>query len=656
MSGRKTLDIDNITLRTIRAINPQTNLNPTANYILAADGSGNATWVNTITNINTYGTGFTGPTGSAGANSYCVWAFSTNSPPDPGEFNLLGNVEFSITGLTPGGQQFLEGLRNISTLGAGYAWLSYTGQTTSQTGFIGVTYLSSTSATYTFQPITTLPFLTNDTFTFVSYVAPINGTGGTSGTGSSETGPTGSIGPTGSEGPTGSVGLTGPTGPGGGGSSTFYVAGGTGTSGNPLQYSTDGITWTDSTNGGTVVGAGADCNAIAYNGLVWVAGFENQSSAYEPLAYSSDGITWTGVPDQNLLLICYAIAWNGTIWIAGGSPNTTDTMIYSYDAYTWNSVTSTPLDISCNAIAWNGTMWVAGGRSSSTDTLIYSYDGLTWTTSSSGSSLLNDAVKAVNWNGQVWTATGINSPSTAIIITSSDGINWTSVTQNDIYKGTSIASNGSIVVAAGAVAFGDGGNAIAYSSSPQPTSTWDPAYSANVIFYDAIGSIQTSYSVTWGDKWVAGGSAGLSAVAYSTDGINWLEGTSTFSRCYAVASNRVLPNIGQGGTRGSGTGITGPTGPAGSTGAMGPAGTATNTGATGPTGYTGPAGSGTGDTGPTGPAGGGTGDTGPTGPAGGGTGATGPTGSVLIYATVFDGGNASTNYIIGPVFNCGGAQ
>jgi hypothetical protein len=28
----------------------------------------------------------------------------------------------------------------------------------------------------------------------------------------------------------------------------------------------------------------------------------------------------------------------------------------------------------------------------------------------------------------------------------------------------------------------------------------------------------------------------------------------------------------------------------------------------------------------------------------------------LIYSTVFDGGNASTNYIIGPAFNCGGAQ
>jgi hypothetical protein len=28
----------------------------------------------------------------------------------------------------------------------------------------------------------------------------------------------------------------------------------------------------------------------------------------------------------------------------------------------------------------------------------------------------------------------------------------------------------------------------------------------------------------------------------------------------------------------------------------------------------------------------------------------------LIYSTVFDGGNASTNYILGPAFNCGSAQ
>ena len=73
-------------------------------------------------------------------------------------------------------------------------------------------------------------------------------------------------------------------------------------------------------------------------------------------------------------------------------------------------------------------------------------------------------------------------------------------------------------------------------------------------------------------------------------------------------------------------------------------------------GFTGPSGS-SGFTGPPGQ----TGVTGPTGQNGttgqtGSTGSTGPTGSVLIYATIFNGGNASTNYILGPVFNCGGAQ
>jgi len=55
MAGRKTLDIDYITLRNMRTVNPRTNLSPTANYILACDGSGTANWVNTLANIDTYG-------------------------------------------------------------------------------------------------------------------------------------------------------------------------------------------------------------------------------------------------------------------------------------------------------------------------------------------------------------------------------------------------------------------------------------------------------------------------------------------------------------------------------------------------------------------------------------------------------------------------
>ena len=109
------------------------------------------------------------------------------------------------------------------------------------------------------------------------------------------------------------------------------------------------------------------------------------------------------------------------------------------------------------------------------------------------------------------------------------------------------------------------------------------------------------------------------------------------------------------------TGRTGPTGMTGPTGYTGPAGTASLTGATGPTGQTGatgvtgPAGTATltGATGPTGP----TGLTGPPGTASltGATGPTGPPGQITIASIVFDGGSATTVYIGGPVFDCGGA-
>jgi hypothetical protein len=59
----------------------------------------------------------------------------------------------------------------------------------------------------------------------------------------------------------------------------------------------------------------------------------------------------------------------------------------------------------------------------------------------------------------------------------------------------------------------------------------------------------------------------------------------------------------------------------------------------------------TGETGPTGP----TGMTGETGPTGmGEAGPTGPTGPVVAY--IFDGGDASSSYILGPAFDCGNAS
>jgi hypothetical protein len=115
----------------------------------------------------------------------------------------------------------------------------------------------------------------------------------------------------------------------------------------------------------------------------------------------------------------------------------------------------------------------------------------------------------------------------------------------------------------------------------------------------------------------------------------------TFSNIVYTPTGKLGPT---GLTGATGYGATGYTG---YTGVTGPTGTTGHTGSTGPTGVTGPAGGGTGFTGYTGY----TGETGPTGNTGA-TGVTGATGPIVYYE--FDGGDPTTNYSVGPAFNCGG--
>ena len=517
MSGRKTLDIDNITLRTIRAINPQTNLNPTANYILAADGSGNATWVNTITNINTYGTGFTGSsgtgaTGPAGLGSYISATYAgDNVTPTAGQWSFDDAIGLLI-GDTPLISTFMAYLTAL--VAGGNVYLDYINATLNtvpfppEFGFASPPTLAS--GVWTIQPFTASPIglATGDVFNF--WVQGLS--------------------------PYGSTGSTGPTGPGGtgggGGSASFYVAGGApGTTNNPLQYSTDGITWTDCSNIIDVLGYSVDCNAIAYNGLVWIAGLSPNSVSYEPLVYSSDGIVWTPVPNQDLLTHCYGIAWNGSMWVAVGEPITDYTsIIYSYDGINWQQTYYNRLS-SASAVAWNGTMWVVGGGLGGEEgrsSIAYSYDGIIWSESISAASLFSTCY-SIAWNGSIWVAGGYNPES---IITSYDGINWTAQTTSltDCYG---VATNGSRWIAAG------GPSPIIYTTSPVPTGTWYDSTSAASIF--VIGK-----SIAWGQQWIAGGITlyDTIGIAYSSDGDTWTLASSNLTGCYAVASNRVLPNVG----------------------------------------------------------------------------------------------------------------
>ncbi len=160
MAGRKTLDVDYITLRKIRPYVAETNRPPTVGYVLTMGLSGEAVWGPATGGS---GTGATGPQGTSGD------AANTGATGPMGETGPTGQT----------GPQGTPG--DAANTGA-------TGPTGSQ-GAPGDA--ANTGAT-----------------------GPIGDTGTTGPTGPmGETGPTGPIGDMGTTGSTGSMGDTGPTGP-----------------------------------------------------------------------------------------------------------------------------------------------------------------------------------------------------------------------------------------------------------------------------------------------------------------------------------------------------------------------------------------------------------------------------------------------------------
>ena len=83
-------------------------------------------------------------------------------------------------------------------------------------------------------------------------------------------------------------------------STPFWVVGGTGT--NELGYSTDGITWSASTNGNSIFGSSV--RGVAWNGSLWVAG----GQATNRLGYSTDGITWSASTNGDSVITTTAIS------------------------------------------------------------------------------------------------------------------------------------------------------------------------------------------------------------------------------------------------------------------------------------------------------------------------------------------------------------
>ena len=145
------------------------------------------------------------------------------------------------------------------------------------------------------------------------------------------------------------------------------VAGGNNTT-NIMAYSTDGISWTEGN-----LPSSQSWNSVYYgNGkFVAVAGDINASSNI--MAYSTDGISWnqsTMPSSQQWTSVCYgngkyvAIAYNSII------------MAYSTDGISWNQSTM-PSSRSWYSVCYGNDKFVA--VSGGTTNMAYSTDGISWT-------------------------------------------------------------------------------------------------------------------------------------------------------------------------------------------------------------------------------------------------------------------------------------
>ena len=301
------------------------------------------------------------------------------------------------------------------------------------------------------------------------------------------------------------------------------------TNGSSLSASTDGLTWTPSSNTGVAMVT----FDVAYSGTITVAVGQYALGVSGIIARTEDGVTWTSQPTSQPLR---AVTWTGAQFVAAGDFGT---ILTSPDGIAWTTRYS-GTSLSLFSLVWAGTKLLASGYSG---TILTSPDGITWTTHSTGTS---SAIERVAWSGTTFVA--VASPdgvSGDIVLSSSDGVVWTPrLSGSWLYD---VVWSGTAFVAVGA--FGT------ILTSPD-----------GVTWFTELQGGWWLHGVTWtGSQFVAVGDVMCSGtctnaiVQTSPDGLAWTRRESSSpDPLYAVAGSGSIV-VAVGGTTGtSGVGL--PTG------------------------------------------------------------------------------------------------
>jgi hypothetical protein len=207
------------------------------------------------------------------------------------------------------------------------------------------------------------------------------------------------------------------------GSGKFVAVGDSAASPTPdvVFTSTDGVTWSPVSNFATT--NSYDLGAVTYGGGQFVAVGQNTTIMTSP-----DGNTWTrrfaASGSSYFIGVTYG---NGLYVITGSSSPGDDIIETSPDGITWTARTAgIPGNQPIRGVAYGNSLFVAVADNGETTT---SPDGITWTRRAVASVLGINANGIIYANG-LFVAVYGDGTNGSKIITSSDGINWT--TQNTI--------------------------------------------------------------------------------------------------------------------------------------------------------------------------------------------------------------------------------
>lgn len=247
-----------------------------------------------------------------------------------------------------------------------------------------------------------------------------------------------------------------------------------------------GLSWSSRVNG-----VKSHLRSIASGAGRWVAVGDNGV-----IYTSTDTITWAPCANSSTLPLL-SVAYGNGLWVAVGGTGGSAVILTSSDGMSW-TLRAAPAAADLKGVAYGGGRWCAVGINSGASVVFASDDGVAWGIATvTGTSQLNAVIHHSDFG---WVAVG----NQGTVRRSADGLTWSSGTYGATGNISSLAYDGTRIVA---VAGG------AFRSSTDGGATW--AGGALVSGESFNGLAYAS------DLWVAVGTQG--AIFTSTDRLTWTE-------------------------------------------------------------------------------------------------------------------------------------